>query len=134
MKPSNQQRKKKISSTAMYPYIFSAITSRYCELTYEDGHYPVLYFLITSDEDILGLTDDPSEGDHYHCSAASEGDITFITEFQKHWPDANPRFWELQLYRNYVKAGFELYKIRRDHEEESTLQRIGKIKAIMSSY
>ena len=134
MKEMKQTKNKNDKNIDMHPYVVRAVASRYCELTDDDEHCPALYFLMTADEEILGITDDPSEGEDGHCIAASEADLTFLTEFQNNWPEANPYFWELQLYRNYIKASMELYRIRRGDEDECPTEQVRKIDSIRHAH
>ena len=99
--------------------IVRALQSPYCDFAEDESFFdtPQLYFRMTTELEILGITDEPFDTGEDYCVAASEHDFDFIIEFEKNWPGANPHFWELEIYRTYYRARMNLYDIRRGHPE-----------------
>jgi len=101
--------------------IVRALQSPYCDFAEDQSFFdtPQLYFRMTTELEILGITDEPLDTFEEYCVAANEHDLDFIIEFEKNWPGANPHFWELEIYRTYYKARMNLYDIRRGYPENS---------------
>ena len=109
--------------------IVSAIQSPYCDFDEDDSFFntPQLYFRMTTELEILGITDEAFDNGEDYCVAANDHDLEFIIEFEKNWPGINPHFWELETYRTYYRARMSLWNIQRDYPENCTLERSKKI-------
>jgi hypothetical protein len=109
--------------------IVRALQSPYCDFAEGESFSDTseLYFRMTTELEILGITDEPFDSGEDYCVAANDHDLDFITEFEKNWPGTNPRFWELETYRKYYRARMSLWDIQRDYPENCTLERSKKI-------
>lgn len=109
--------------------IVRALQSPYCDFADDESFFdtPQLYFLMTTELEILGVTDNPSDEIEGYCVAANDHDFDFIIGFKKNWEDVNPYFWELEIYRAYYRARSNLYNIRRSYPENSIHQHSKKI-------
>ncbi|NUU34756.1 hypothetical protein [Pseudomonas sp. C2B4] len=109
--------------------IIRALRSPYCDFADDESFFdtPQLYFLMTTELEILGITDNPSDESDEYCVPANDHDFAFIIEFKKNWEDVNPYFWELEIYRDYYRARSNLYNIRRGYPETSIHQHFKKI-------
>lgn len=109
--------------------IVRALQSPYCDFAKDESFSdtPQLYFRMTTELEILGITDEPFDNGEDYCVAANDHDLDFIIEFEKNWPGANPHFWELETYRMYFRARMRLYDIQREYPENCILERSKKI-------
>jgi hypothetical protein len=109
--------------------IVRALQSPYCDFAEDESFFdtPEVYIRMTTELEILGITDEPFDTGEDYCVAANQHDFDFIIEFEKNWPGANPHFWELEIYRKYYRARMNLYDIRREYPENCILERSKKI-------
>lgn len=106
-----------------------AIRSKYSDFADDECFLdtPMFYFLMTTEMEILGVTDNPSDEDEGYCVAANQPDLDFLSTYAKNWPNANPHYWELEIYRKYYRANIALHGIGSDHSETSYSERLNKI-------
>jgi len=119
---------------AKFSATIKALRSPYCALTEDDEeyNYPFLYFLMTNELEILGITDDPLDAGEHHCVAICEHEFVFIVEYGKIWGGAKPHYWELEIYRTYYKARMRLYDIVTSHTTDCSTQHEDKMTQLLN--
>lgn len=100
--------------------ILNAFLSPYCGIATEAEPYKVhqMYFLMTNEMEITGFTYEPSTHEGQNCVAASEAECDFIVQFQINWPDSNPYYWQLEIFRAYHKARKALFEIKQSPKKK----------------
>lgn len=132
---STKQHSNDASSTCnpeMLAAIINAFRSPYCEIASEAEPYksPQMYFLMTTEMEITGYTYEPSIKEGQHCVAASETECDFIWQFQINWPDSNPNYQQLEIYRAYYKARQALFEIKQDYPKKKRREHKAKIETL----
>jgi hypothetical protein len=100
--------------------ILKAFHSPYCAIATKDkfDNPPYMYFLMTTEMEITGFTYEPFIYEGQYCVAASEAECDFIVQFQINWPDSNPYYQQLEIYRLYHKARKALLEIKQSPKKK----------------
>ncbi|MNJ58679.1 hypothetical protein D3C77_543270 [compost metagenome] len=85
---------------------------------------------MTTEMEITGFTYEPSIQDGQHCVAASETECDFIVQFQLNWPNSNPHYWQLEIFRAYYKARQALFGIKEDYPKKKLREHKAKIEIL----
>ncbi len=112
--------------------ILKAFQSPYCAIVVDDNFHAsqYMYFLMTTDMEITGITYEPSIQEGQHCVAASEAECDFILQFQINWPDSNQYYWQLEIYRTYHKARQALFDIKKSYPKKKRREHMAKIEQL----
>lgn len=89
-----------------------------------------MYFLMTNELEITGCTYEPSIQDRQHCVAASDSECDFILQFQINWPNCNPSYSQLEIFRSYYKAREAMFKIKQGHPKKKRREHIAKVEIL----
>ncbi len=89
-----------------------------------------MYFLMTNELEITGCTYEPSIQDGQHCVAASDSECDFILQFQINWPNCNPSYSQLEIFRSYYKAREAMFKIKQGHPKKKRREHIAKVEIL----
>ncbi|WP_409259733.1 hypothetical protein [Pseudomonas sp. KCJK9009] len=109
-----------------------AFRSSYCAINTEPDIYRQhqMYFLMTNQLEITGCTYEPSIQDGQHCVAASDSECDFILQFQINWPNCNPSYSQLEIFRSYYKAREAMFKIKQGYPKKKRREHIAKVEIL----
>lgn len=112
--------------------IVNAFRSPYCGIAVTAGTYKQhqMYFFMTEELEITGCTYEPSIQDGQHCVAASDSECDFILQFQINWPNCNPTFSQLEIFRNYHKAREAIFNIKQDYPKKKRRDHMVKVETL----
>lgn len=111
--------------------VLNAFRSPYCGIASEAEPYksPQSYFLMTTEMEITGFTNEPSIQEGQYCVAASDTECNFIVQFQINW-NSNPNYQQLEIFRAYHKARQALFNIKNDYPKKKHREHKAKIETL----